>query len=108
MKNNKDMSLDAFNDEDKLENNTIFWNYREDKAIIGKFKAWETDGFGQHVVLQVEGEDIHLPNLVALNSKLKSADLKENDLLKIEFKAEVKSQKSGRVYNDFHIWLKRA
>lgn len=100
--------IDDFTDKDKVEGEGIpFWNYKEEKSIIGIFARWETDAFGDHIVLQTEKEEIHIPNLTALKTKFKdNANLKIGAKVKITYKDEVRSKKSGRTYADFDVYIK--
>lgn len=98
--------LDDFTEEDKIQSNLTFWKPKEDKEIIGLFVKWENDNFGEHAVLQVEDEKIHLPNLMALNSKLKLKNVVETEKVKVVYLGEKKSEKSGRIYEDFDVYVK--
>lgn len=97
--------IDDFTDEDKVQSDMNFWDYKEAKEIIGSFIGFQKDGFGEHPLLKVEGKEIHLPNLTALNGKLKRA--KEGDKVKVVNLGEKKSDKTGRMYYDFDVFIKQ-
>ena len=96
--------IDDFSDNDKVQSDMNFWAYNETKEIIGLFKGFQKDSYGEHVVLSCEGDEIHLPNLTALNSKLKRANI--NNKVKVVNLGEKKSEKSGRMYYDFDVYIK--
>ena len=96
--------IDDFSDEDKLTSDMNFWDYKTEKQILGIFLRFDKDSYGEHAVLKVNNEEIHLPNLTALNSKLKRA--KAEDKVKIVNLGEKKSEKAGRYYYDFDLYLK--
>ena len=97
--------IDDFKDEDKVVSEGNFWDYRANKEIIGIFKRYDKDAFGEHVVLEVGQEEIALPNLTALNGKLKRAV--EGDKVKIVSLGEEKSKQTGRIYFDFEVFIKK-
>lgn len=107
MTEEKQKLLDDFGEEDKVNSsNSTFWNFKEEKVIIGLFVRWEKDSFGEHGVLQTEEEvEVHLPNLMALNGKLKAGDIEPSNKVKVEYSGSVKS-KTGRLYEDFNIYIK--
>jgi len=97
---------DDFTDEDKVQGATLdFWKPKDEKSIIGLFVEWAKDNYGEHVVLNTGEEVVHLPNLMALNSKIKSKEPKEGDKVKIVYLGEKKA-KSGRLYEDFDVFVK--
>jgi len=96
--------IDDFSDDDKVSSDLNFWDYKDQKELIGVFIDFQKDGFGDHAVLQVFENEIHLPNLTALNSKLRRA--KPGNKVKIVNLGEKKSEKSGRMYYDFDIYIK--
>jgi hypothetical protein len=96
--------IDDFSDADKVTANMIFWDYRTESYIIGTFDRWEKDSFGEHAVI-VADEEIHLPNLTALNGKLRQAE--KGNKVKIVTLGEKKSEKSGRMYFDFDVFVKK-
>ena len=96
--------LDDFGENDEVKSSTIFWDYQKEKTIIGTFMRFESDSFGQHAVINDGKEEIHIPNLTALRTKLEH--LKIGQKIKIEYAGEIKSKKSGRLYQDFKVWIK--
>jgi hypothetical protein len=98
--------IDDFSEEDKAEINQNFWKLEENPEIIGLFKEWANDSFGQHAIITTNEGEIHLPNLMALNSKLQNKDIKENQKIKIVYLGEKKSEKTGRMYKDFDLYVK--
>lgn len=103
----KEVLTDDFTDADKVQGSSLeFWKHKEQKEVIGFFEEWATDNYGEHAVLN-SGEDlIHLPNLMALNGKLKATKVTQGNKIKIVYLGEVKSKKSGRLYEDFDIFVK--
>ena len=98
--------VDDFSSEDKVQSNMNFWDYKNQKEVIGVYKGFEKDAYGEHAVLLIgNNEEIHLPNLTALNTKLKRAS--EGDKVKVVNLGEKKSDKSGRMYYDFDVFLKK-
>jgi len=98
-------AIDDFSDADKVSSDMNFWDYKNVPNLIGVFDRFEKDAYGEHVVLIAEDGEVHLPNLTALNSKLKSAH--KGDKVKAVNLGEKKSEKSGRMYYDFDIFIKR-
>ena len=96
--------IDDFTDKDKVTSDANFWNYKEEKELIGTFKRFEKDGFGQHAVLDVDGNEVALPNLTALNGKLGNAEV--GSKVKIVSLGEQKSKQTGRIYFDFDVFIK--
>lgn len=96
--------IDDFSDDDKVTSDLNFWDYKEQKQLIGVFKGFENDSYGEHPVLETNEKEIHLPNLTALNSKLKRA--KVGDKVKAVNLGEKKSEKTGRMYYDFDVFIK--
>lgn len=106
MVSEKTKNLDDFTEEDKVTGSDfVFWDRKD--SVIGLFKCWTSDNFGEHAVLQTEDAiELHLPNLTALNGKLRTAEVKEGDKVKVVALGEVKSKKSGRTYEDFDVFVK--
>jgi len=104
--------IDDFSDEDKVESNLEFWKHKEEPEVIGLFSRWETDNYGEHGVIKTiideKESELHLPNLTALNGKLKQKQVKEGDKIKIVNLGEKKAEKSGRLYIDFDVYVKSA
>ena len=100
---------DDFSDEDKVETSMDFWKFKEEKETIGTFNRWETDNYGEHAVLDIEGEEgkeeLHLPNLMALNGKLKTGKVEQGKKVKIVYSGQAKA-KSGRLYENFDVFIK--
>lgn len=103
MENNK--VIDDFSDADKVSSDMNFWDYKGQPQIIGVFKEFVKDSYGEHVVIETEEKEIHLPNLTTLNGKLKRAEM--GNKVKIINLGEKKSDKTGRMYYDFDIYIKK-
>jgi len=97
--------IDDFSDVDKVSSDLNFWDYKNQKEVIGVFKVFQKDAYGEHPVLVIGSEELHLPNLTALNSRLRSAEA--GNKVKIVNLGEKKSAKSGRMYYDFEIFIKK-
>ena len=97
--------IDDFTDEDKVVSEGNFWDYKANKEIVGIFKRYDKDAFGEHVVLEVGQGEIALPNLTALNGKLRRAV--EGDKVKIVSLGDQKSKQTGRIYFDFEVFIKK-
>jgi len=96
---------DDFNEKDELQLEPLnFWKYREQTEIIGKFLKWHQGTYGDTAVLEVAGEEVFVPNVSALKTKL--AGLKEGNRVKILYKGELKAKKGGRMYGDFQVFIK--
>jgi len=102
---NENKILDDFTDEDEVKSeNNIFYNFSENPEVIGFFARYEKDNYGQHAVLKTaDDEEIHLPNLTALNGKL--TEVTEGQKVKVVHLGEKKSN-TGRVYQDFKVMIK--
>jgi len=98
--------IDDFTENDKITGDNNFWDYKANKELIGVFKCFEKDSYGEHVVLVVDGKEVSLPNLTALNGKLRRA--KEGDKVKLVSLGEQKSKQTGRIYFDFDVFIKSA
>jgi hypothetical protein len=100
--------IDDFEESDEVIGSSLeFWNFKEEKEIVGLFQEMVPDNYGYHAVLNTGEIIVHLPNLMALNGKLKSAKVEEGNKVKIVYLGETKSKKSGRVYEDFKIFVKK-
>lgn len=99
--------LDDFTDNDKVVGASIeFWNFKEEKEIVGLFLEMVPDNYNEHAVLNTGEQLVHLPNLTALNGKLKKAKVSADDKVKVVYLGEVKSKKTGRMYEDFDVFVK--
>ena len=103
----KQTDLDDFTQEDLINVSFDFWKFKEDKEVIGVFSRWESDSFGEHAVLVMGENEMHLPNLTALNGKLKKRNVKPKEKVKIVYKGQMKAKSSGRTYEDFDVYIKR-
>lgn len=104
----KDNKIDDFSDSDKVESNMTFWNPKEEKEVIGYFSRWEDDAYGSHAVIKTaDNEELHLPNLTALNGKLRSAEVIDGNKIKLVSLGEKKAEKTGRMYQDFELFVKK-
>lgn len=99
----KNKIKDDFSEDDEI-GSREFWNYEEDKKLLGKFVSFESDKYGEHAIINNGEENIHLPNLMTLNSKLKNAE--EGDKVKIVYQGEKKAEETGRSYKDFKVFIK--
>lgn len=98
-------NIDDFTTEDKVQVSMDFWKFKDKKEVIGFFDGWETDNYGNHAVLLVNDVKVHLPNLTALNGKLRTGKAIEGNKIKIVYLGQKKA-KSGRVYEDFDVSIK--
>jgi len=96
--------IDDFTEEDKVVGDNNFWDYKAQKELIGFFLRYEKDSYGEHVVIEVDKQEIALPNLTALNGKLRKA--KAGDKVKVVSLGEQKSKQTGRIYFDFDVYIK--
>jgi|SRR6185437_13820220 len=110
MKTEKNTKLD-FKD-DFADNNKIpqvtFWNYQDNKVIIGYFKEWAKDMYGEHAILETEEGLVNLPNLSVLNNNLQRA-IKYYETEKLKIKVTYLSErknKEGVHYKDFEVIAK--
>lgn len=104
MKKNQTI-IDDFSDEDKVEQNLNIWNYEEQPEIVGVVQRRELGVYGDQIIIQdSSNEEVVLPTLTALNTKLLKANV--GDKIKVVFKGEIKSQKTGRMYKDFDVFIK--
>lgn len=99
-------NLNEFSEENEIKTSFLFWDYKGEIEVAGTFKEFVTDSYGKHGVIEVSGEEIHLPNLTALNGKL--ANVETGDRVGIRYLKDVKSKKSGRTYSDFQVFIKKA
>lgn len=100
----KQTALPEFSDQDEVKQSLDFWKFKEDKEVVGVFVRWEQDSYGQHAVIDVDSEELHLPNLTALNGKLRTAV--KGNAIKIVHLGQAKGKKSGRLYEDFQVFIK--
>ena len=97
--------IDDFSDEDKVEQNLNIWNYEEQPEIIGVVQRREQGLYGdQVVILDSANQEVVFPSLTALNTKLLKVNV--GDKIKVIYKGELKSQKTGRMYKDFDLYHK--
>lgn len=108
MTKGKQSNLDDFTDKDKVAGGN-YWDYKQEGTVIGIFREWLPDGFGEHAVLQTEDAPaFHLPNLTALNGRLKAGMVKQGDKVKVKYLGLEKSKKTGRNYENFEVFIKSA
>ena len=96
---------DDFTERDEVKVNMDFWKFEENKQLIGTFARWENDNYGEHAVILIDNKELHLPNLMALNGKLKTGKVDAGLPVKIVYSGQTKA-KSGRLYEDFKISIK--
>lgn len=97
---------DDFKDEDKVESNLNIWKYNEEPQIIGIIIDKKPGMYGEQVSLKTnETEELILPSLSALNTQLSNTEI--GNKVKIIYNGEKKSQKTGRMYKDFSVYIKR-
>jgi hypothetical protein len=108
MTEEKNTVIDDFDENDKIQTESLnFWDYKENKEIVGIVKSVEEGNYGgKKIGLQTnESEElVFIPELTALNSKLK--DVEEENKIKIVYLGEEKSKKSGRMYMTFDVFIK--
>lgn len=97
---------DDFTDADEIKSAPLnLWKYKEQREIMGIISEIGDGQFGTQITLDVGNEDfIVLPSLTALNSRL--AEAKTGQKVKIVYVGDTKSQKTGRMYADFKVFLK--
>lgn len=106
-KMSKQKTIDDFTDEDKVEAQLDFWKFKDEKEVIGVFERWESDSYGEHpVIITSDDVELHLPNLTALNGKLKQSDISKGNRIKVVYLGSTKAKKSGRTYEDFDVFVK--
>jgi hypothetical protein len=96
--------IDDFTDQDKVVGESNFWDYKANPTLIAVFKGYQKDAYGEHVVVETGGVEIALPNLTALNAKLRKAEI--GDKIKVVSLGEQKSKQTGRIYFDFNVFIK--
>ncbi|MFW6282969.1 MAG: hypothetical protein ACOC1P_02860 [Minisyncoccales bacterium] len=97
---------DNFNEDDKVESNLNIWKYEEEPQVIGVVIEKKPGIYGEQVSLRTnEVDELILPSLSALNTQLANANI--NDKVKIVYNGEKKSQKTGRMYKDFAVYIKK-
>ncbi len=98
--------VDDFTDDDKVKTDVNLWKYNEVKELLGVVKSIEEGRFnGKKItLLNHNNEVVVLPELSALNSKLKNVEVGKK--VKIVYLESVKAEKSGRYYEDFDVFIK--
>ena len=107
MKKDEQVIIDDFEENDKIENESlIFWDYKSQNEIVGVVEVFENGNYGGHKIgLKTNSEElIFIPELTALNSKLSNLEI--GNKIKIVYKGEEKSKKSGRMYMTFDVYIK--
>lgn len=100
---------DDFTDEDKVGSDQNYWDYKSQKTLIGVIVEKQTGRYGEQFVISTgdgKNDVTTLPNLTALDSKLKEARIGMK--CKIVHLGEAKSETTGRSYEDFEVFLKSA
>lgn len=106
-KEEKNAIVDDFTDDDEVKSELNLWNYKDDKEIIGVVLRKEEGQYGEQVVLSAgEDNEVTLPSLTALNTKLANVEIGAK--VKIVYLGEVRSEKTGRMYSDFKVFTKKA
>lgn len=97
--------IDDFTDEDKVTETRNFWEpVNLNDTIIGIIIKSEEGKYGKQWTLSVsEGEELTLPNLYVIDSKLKESNI--GDIVKIVYLGEVDTAK-GKPYKNFEIYRK--
>lgn len=98
--------IDDFNEENEVTGQPMnLWNYKEQPEILGKIIRIEKGRYSdRQIVLESASEEVVLPSLTALMSKLMDAE--ELQKVKIKYLGDKKSTKTGRLYADFKVWIK--
>lgn len=99
---------DDFNENDKV-GELEFWDYHNTNSVIGYFQEWKPNAYGEHAIIDTSGNGdlLGLPNLTALNSKLKQiSSLARGTKVKVVFLGAKVSEKTNRTYLDFDIFAK--
>jgi len=73
--------------------------------LIGVVVREELGNFGPQIVVESNDEEIVLPSLTALKTKLSEAQV--GDKIKVVYLGKVTSKKSGKVYDDFDVFIKK-
>lgn len=100
----KQKIIDDFTDEDKVQSEFNFWNYETEPELIGVVLRREIGLYGDVIIIETEKGEVSLPSLTALNSQLIKASVR--DKIKIKYLGEEKSQKTGRLYKNFNVFIK--
>jgi hypothetical protein len=99
--------IDDFTDKDEVSSSRNLWDYKEETEIVGIVKEISNGNFNGKTIglLTNAGEElVYLPELTALNSKLK--DVAIEDKVKVVYEGEEKGKKSGRMYAVFKVSIK--
>lgn len=108
MAKNETTVTDDFGDEDKVQSLQInLWDYKENKEIVGIVTEVSEGNFnGKKIGLQTETSEeiVYLPELSALNSKLKNVVV--SDKIKLVYLGQEKAKSSGRYYETFDVYIK--
>lgn len=98
--------IDDFTDDDLVQNVLNLWNYTETPELFGVIVEIRPGTYSERQVKvkDVADDEIMVPELTTLNSKLQMA--KVGDKVKIVYKGEKKSEKTGRMYKDFDVFIK--
>ena len=95
-------NIPEFTDADKRE--ADFHNFDEQKEVIGKLVKIEEGSFGKQYIVETASGTITIGTYNVLSSKLHDSDV--GKFIKIFYKGNEKSPKTGRVYKDFEVSVK--
>lgn len=96
------MNIPEFTDTDKRE--AVFHNFDEKPEVVGKLKEIQEGTYGLQYVIDTPEGDVTIGTYDVLKSKIHKVDI--GKWIKISFKGHTKSQKTGRNYKDFDVFVK--
>ena len=107
-KGERQVAIDDFTEEDKVENEGLnLWDYKAEKEIVGFVVEVSSGSYnGQKIGLQTETSEevVYIPELSALNTQLSKVVV--GDKVKLVYKGQEKAKKSGRYYEIFDVFIK--
>lgn len=98
----KQIEIPSFKEKDKVE--AQFHNFEQIPSIVGKLKFISQGTYGNQYVIDTPDGDVTVGTYGVLSSKITKDAI--GKWIKIEFKGNQKSPKTGRIYHDFDVYLK--
>jgi len=96
------MNIPEFTDADKRD--AIFHDFKVKAEIVGKLKRMEEGAYGDQYIIDTPDGDITIGTYDVLKGKIHKEDI--GKWIKIVFKGDTKSPKTGRMYKDFDVFIK--
>lgn len=101
----KNQKITEFTDEDERKQTSNFFDFNEEKEIVGVLETIQEGAFGNEYHINTGDHIVIVGSYKELSSKISNDDIGRT--LKIACVGETKS-KTGRIYKNFKVFVKSA